>query len=128
MLVDDESDSLIICDNRNKRVVRWPRRNGTSAETRVGGAGCWGLTMDHDGSLYIVDFDNHAVWRHRKGQTLGSIVARGNHRGYQPDQLSFPKYAFIDRDYSVYVTSGRGRVMKWVRGAVEGTAVTGDSG
>ena len=30
VIVDKESDSLIICDSLNTRVVRWPRRNGTS--------------------------------------------------------------------------------------------------
>ena len=29
VIVDKENDSLIICDYGNRRVVRWPRRNGT---------------------------------------------------------------------------------------------------
>ena len=35
VIVDKETDSLIICDYSNARVVRWPRRNGTSGETII---------------------------------------------------------------------------------------------
>ncbi|CAF2131675.1 unnamed protein product, partial [Rotaria magnacalcarata] len=30
VLIDKETDSLIICDRRNGRVVRWSRRSGTT--------------------------------------------------------------------------------------------------
>jgi sugar lactone lactonase YvrE len=30
VIVDKKTDSLIICDRGNKRVVRWSRRNGTN--------------------------------------------------------------------------------------------------
>ncbi|CAF5012265.1 unnamed protein product, partial [Rotaria sp. Silwood1] len=35
VIIDKERDSLIICDTSNRRVVRWPRRNGTSGETII---------------------------------------------------------------------------------------------
>ncbi|CAF4773820.1 unnamed protein product, partial [Rotaria sp. Silwood2] len=35
VIVDKDRDSLIICDYWNIRVVRWPRRNGTSGETII---------------------------------------------------------------------------------------------
>ncbi|CAF5097693.1 unnamed protein product, partial [Rotaria sp. Silwood1] len=55
VIIDKERDSLIISDRSNKRVVRWPRRNGTSGETIISNIVCWGLTMDENGSLYVVD-------------------------------------------------------------------------
>ncbi|CAF4223987.1 unnamed protein product, partial [Rotaria sordida] len=30
VLIDKETDSLIICDYGNRRVVRWPSRSGTT--------------------------------------------------------------------------------------------------
>ncbi|CAF4734607.1 unnamed protein product, partial [Rotaria sp. Silwood2] len=30
VLIDKETDSLIICDSENRRVVRWSRRSGTT--------------------------------------------------------------------------------------------------
>ncbi|CAF2249059.1 unnamed protein product, partial [Rotaria magnacalcarata] len=58
VIVDKETDSLIICDSSNRRVVQWPRRNGTSGETIISNIDCRGLTMDENGSLYVVDFGN----------------------------------------------------------------------
>ncbi|CAF5162260.1 unnamed protein product, partial [Rotaria sp. Silwood1] len=40
VIIDKERDSLIICDYGNQRVVRWPRRNGTSGETIISNMTC----------------------------------------------------------------------------------------
>ncbi|CAF4709122.1 unnamed protein product, partial [Rotaria sp. Silwood2] len=40
VIVDKERDSLIISDNSKTRVVRWPRRNGTSGETIISNINC----------------------------------------------------------------------------------------
>ncbi|CAF5080617.1 unnamed protein product, partial [Rotaria sp. Silwood1] len=40
VIIDKERDSLIISDRSNKRVVRWPRRNGTSGETIISNIVC----------------------------------------------------------------------------------------
>ena len=51
VIIDKESDCLIICDQGNNRVVRWPHRNGTSGETIISNIDCRSLTMDNDGYL-----------------------------------------------------------------------------
>ena len=43
VIVDKERDSLIICDCSNRRVVRWPRRNGTNGETIISNIDCCGF-------------------------------------------------------------------------------------
>ncbi|CAF4493978.1 unnamed protein product [Didymodactylos carnosus] len=103
VIVDKERDSLIICDSSNRRVVRWPRRNGTSGETIISNIHCGGLTMDENGSLYVVDYGKHEVRRYRRGESQGIVVAGGNGSGNRLDQLSNPQYVFVDRDHSVYV-------------------------
>ncbi|CAF1534168.1 unnamed protein product, partial [Didymodactylos carnosus] len=124
-----DRDSLIICDTSNKRVVRWPRRNGTSGETIISNINCVGLTMDENGSLYAVDYGKHEVRRYRRGESQGIVVAGGNGSGNRLDQLSYPQYVFVDRDHSVYVSDwGNDRVMKWVEGAKQGIVVAGDQG
>ena len=129
VIVDKERDNLIICDWRNKRVVRWPRRNGTSGETIISNIDCFGLTMDENGSLYIIDQGKHEVRRYRRGESQGTVVAGGNGKGNRLDQLSIPQYVFVDRDHSVYVTEwGNHRVMKWMEGAKEGIVVAGGQG
>jgi sugar lactone lactonase YvrE len=129
VIVDKERDSLIICDSSNRRVVRWPRRNGTSGETIISNIDCWGLTMDENGSLYVTDNGKDEVRRYRRGESQGTVVAGANGNGNRLDQLSSPQYVFVDRDHSVYMSdSGNDRVMKWVEGAKQGIVVAGGQG
>ena len=129
VIVDKERDNLIICDRGNRRVVRWPRRNGTSGETIISNIDCFGLTMDENGSLYIIDSGKHEVRRYRRGESQGTVVAGGNGKGNRLDQLSYPEYVFVDRDHSVYVSDCENhRVMKWMEGAKEGIVVAGGQG
>ncbi len=129
VIVDKERDSLIICDTDNERVVRWPRRNGTSGETIISNINCVGLTMDENGFLYVTDVGKHEVRRYRREESQGTVVAGGNGRGNHLDQLSYPQHVFVDRDHSVYVSDdGNHRVMKWVKGAKQGIVVAGGQG
>ncbi|CAF1539190.1 unnamed protein product, partial [Rotaria sordida] len=129
VIIDKERDNLIISDSSNRRVVRWPRRNSTRGETIISNIGCVGLTMDENGSLYIVDVGKHEVRRYRIGDTEGMVVAGGNGEGNRPNQLSNPQYVFVDRDHSVYVSEyGNHRVMKWEEGAKQGIVVAGGQG
>ncbi|CAF4174290.1 unnamed protein product, partial [Rotaria sordida] len=126
VIIDKERDSIIISDLENKRVVRWPRRNGTSGETIVSNISCVGLTMDENRSLYVVDQGKDEVRRYRIGDTEGTVVAGGNGQGNRPDQLFGPWYVFVDRDHSVYMSEyGNHRVMKWEEGAKQGIVVAG---
>ena len=129
VIIDKERDSLIICDYGNRRVVRWPRRNGTNGETIISNIDCVGLTMDENGSLYVTDDGKDEVRRYRRGESQGTVVAGGNGRGNRLDQLSYPQYVFVDRDHSVYVSDyGNHRVMKWMEGAKQGIVVAGGQG
>ncbi|CAF1496725.1 unnamed protein product, partial [Rotaria sp. Silwood1] len=126
VIIDKESDSLIISDRGNNRVVRWPCRNGTREETIISNITCDGLTMDDNGYLYVVDNEEHEVRRYKIGDTKGTVVAGGNGQGNRLDQLSRPRYVFVDRDHSVYVSDWRNdRVMKWKEGAKQGIVVAG---
>ncbi|CAF5142144.1 unnamed protein product, partial [Rotaria sp. Silwood1] len=129
VIIDKESDSLVISDRWNNRVVRWPRRNGTRGETIISNISCFGLTMDNNSSLYVVDYEKHEVRRYKIGDTQGTVVAGGNGKGHRLDQLSYPHYVFVDRDHSVYVSDWENnRVMKWEEGAKQGIVVAGGQG
>jgi hypothetical protein len=107
----------------------WPCQNGTSGEIIISNTGCVGLTMDENGSLYIVDNGKNEVRRYGRGESKGTVVAGGNERGNRLDQLSYPQYVFVDRDHSVYVSDGgNDRVMKWMEGAKQGIVVAGGQG
>ncbi|CAF4815814.1 unnamed protein product, partial [Rotaria socialis] len=60
VLIDKETDSLIICDAQNRRVVRWSCRSGTTqGEILINNIGCWGLAMDEQRYLYVSDIEKH---------------------------------------------------------------------
>ncbi|CAF1597838.1 unnamed protein product [Rotaria magnacalcarata] len=127
VLVDKETDSLIICDCGNDRVVRWSRRSGTTqGEILIDNINCYGLAMDEQRYLYVADFGKHDVRRYQLGENIGTLVAGGNGEGDRLNQLSCPTYLFVDRQQNVYVSDyANNRVMKWVEGAIEGIVVAG---
>ncbi|CAM4928513.1 unnamed protein product [Rotaria socialis] len=130
VLIDKETDSLIICDYGNGRVVRWSRRSGTTqGEILIDNINCNGLAMDEQRNLYVSDWKKHEVRRYKLGEKNGTLVAGGNGEGDGLNQLNGPTYLFVDRDHSVYVSDNENhRVMKWVEGAKEGILVAGGQG
>ncbi|CAF0840423.1 unnamed protein product [Adineta steineri] len=126
VIVDKNSDSLIICDYGNRRVVRCPRRNRANQQTMISNINCCGITMDYHGDLYISDTEKNEVKQYRQGATHGTVVAGGNGKGDHLNQLNFPTFIFVDQDLSVYVSDrNNNRVVKWVKGAKEGVVVAG---
>ncbi|CAF1445363.1 unnamed protein product [Adineta steineri] len=124
VIIDKKRDCLIVCEHENKRVVRWPCKNGTRGETIISGVQCYGLTMDDQGYLYIPDYNKHEVRRYRIGDTQGTVVAGGNGSGNRLDQLNCPRYVCVDREQSVYVSDyNNRRVTKWKKDAREGVFV-----
>jgi sugar lactone lactonase YvrE len=129
VIVDKTNDCLIICDRLNRRVVQWPRQNGTNGQTIISNIDCWGVTMDNNGNLYVSDYKKHEVRRWKIGDTNGTIVAGGNGKGNHLNQLNQPTFIFVDQDHSVYVSDHYNhRVMKWMKDAKEGIVVAGGQG
>ncbi|CAF4733971.1 unnamed protein product, partial [Rotaria sp. Silwood2] len=130
MLIDKETDSLIICDWQNQRVVRWSRHSGTTqGEILIGNVDPYGLVMDDQRYLYISDYKKHEVRRYQIGDKNGTIVAGGNGKGADLNQFNGPTYIFVDQQQTVYVSDNwNHRVMKWNKGAKEGIVVAGGQG
>ncbi|CAF1224292.1 unnamed protein product [Rotaria sordida] len=129
VLIDKETDSLIICDYMNRRVVRWPRRSGTTqGEILIDNINCHGLAIDDQRYLYISDVEKHEVRRYQIGDKNGTLVAGGNGKGAGLNQLSVPVYIFVAQQPTVYVSEKNNhRVMKWNKGAKEGIVVDCDN-
>ncbi len=129
VIVDQQTDSLIICDYYNRRLVRWPRQKGTSGEIVISNVACSSVAMDNEGSIYVSDYEKHEVKRWKIGETNGTVVAGGNGVGDRLDQLNYPRYIVVDQTHSVYVSDyGNHRVVKWMKDAKEGTVVAGGQG
>jgi sugar lactone lactonase YvrE len=129
VIIDRLTNSLLICDHWNQRVVRWPHRGGISGELLLSNIGCYGLTMDDRGFLYVSVIKKNEVRRFKLGESQGTLVAGGNGRGDRLNQLNAPTLLFVDRDHSVYVSDRNNyRIVKWVEGANEGELVAGGHG
>jgi sugar lactone lactonase YvrE len=128
-LIDKETNSLIICDRGNRRVVRWPLNNGTQGEVRVDNIVCCGLTMDEQECLYVSDVNEHKVPQFIRGDTEGIVVAGRNEKGDILNQFNCPCSIFVNEEQSIYVSdSDNHRVTKWLKGAKEGIVVAGGKG
>ena len=130
VLIDKENNSLLIADSGNQRVIRWPRHKGTTqGELIVDNINCGGLAIDHQRYLYVSDYITNEVRRYTIGDTNGTVVAGGNGKGNQLNQLNYPIYLFIDEEQAVYVSDLLNhRVMKWNKGENQGTIVAGGQG
>ncbi|CAF4893519.1 unnamed protein product, partial [Rotaria sp. Silwood2] len=128
VLIDKETDSLIICDTG--RVVRWSRCSGTTqGEILIDNIDPYGLAMDDQRYLYISDCEKHEVRRYKIGDKNGTLVAGGNGEGADLNQLNYLFYIFVDQQQTVYVSDNYNhRVMKCNKGAKEGIVVAGGDG
>ncbi|CAF4621154.1 unnamed protein product, partial [Rotaria socialis] len=130
VLIDKKSNSLIICDQGNLRVVRWSRCSGTTqGEVLIDNIYCAGLAMDEQRYLYVSVIGKSEVRRYQLGKKNYTIVAGGNGEGNGLNQLNYPTYLFVDQQQNVYVSdSSNQRVIKWNKDAKEGIVVAGGQG
>lgn len=129
VLVDRNTNTIIVSDYGNQRVVRWPCENSKQGQIVISKISCWGLTMDSNGNLYVSDANKNEVRQWKIGEKNGTLVAGGNGKGTQLDQLKCPTYMFVDANNSLYISdSDNHRVMKWTKGAKEGIVVAGGEG
>ena len=130
VLIDKETNSLFIADGGNRRVLRWSRRQETTqGEVIADNIACRGLAIDHQRYLYVSDPGKHEVRRYTIGDKNGIVVAGGNERGNQLNQLNWPTYVFVDEEQAVYVSDNHNhRVMKWNKCANQGIVVAGGQG
>ncbi|CAF3997774.1 unnamed protein product [Adineta steineri] len=127
VIVDQRNHSIIIADWRNRRVIQWLNQKH---QILIDNIDCSGLTADKNGFLYVSDNEKNEVRRWKMGEyNKGIVVAGGNGKGNQLNQLNFPSFIFVDDDQSVYVSDrDNHRVMKWRKDAQEGRIVAGGNG
>ena len=128
VIIDPRMNSLIFSDWVSRRVMRYFCDDQTHRNV-ISPIDCNNLTMDRDGSLYVSDWQTDEVKRWRGGETEGTVIAGGNGKGNQLNQLDQPTFIFVDDQYAVYIADlGNHRVMKWMNNAREGIIVAGGNG
>ncbi|CAF1466851.1 unnamed protein product [Rotaria magnacalcarata] len=153
VLVVQNSNSLIICDRQNRRVLRCYFHNNQrylyiSNDNKLGGqhgtlvTGGHGqgssinqlnesiyLFVDQHQNLYILDNETHCVMKWNKDAKEEIIVAGGHDKGNTLRQLSHPEEFFVDTLGNIYVADSLNhRVMRWSKRTIEDTVVVGGNG
>ena len=136
VIFDQETNSLLICDDGNRRVMRYSLHavNNTTPDDEIklviANIDCGGLALDSNGSLYVSDYAKHEVRRYDKnGDTNGIQVAGSNQSGQNLHELNEPSYLFVDGQANLYVSdTGNHRVMKWMHESTSGIIVAGGHG
>ncbi|CAF1156082.1 unnamed protein product [Adineta steineri] len=147
IVFDKKTNSFIISDKENKRVIRYFDKNQTNQQIMISNIYCSRLTIDKNGFIYASDLENNEVRRWKQGDTKGELVAGGNGKGNKLNQLNDPTFIFVDEDQSVYVSDtgnhrvivddldqiyvadcNNHRVMRWCEGDKEGEIVVGRNG
>ena len=126
VIIDQETNSFIVSDCENGRIIRISRQNNANREILLSDIDCVNLAMDKDGSLYVSNGVKNEVKRWRRGEIEGTIVAGGNGKGHQLNQLNHPTFLCVTEDRSLYISDmNNHRVMKWTEDAREGIVVAG---
>jgi hypothetical protein len=73
--------------------------------------------MDDDHTFYIADRSNHRILEWKSNATQGLILAGGNRRGNQMNQLNGPTDVIIDHETNTLIIADHEnrRVMRWSR-------------
>ncbi|CAF4712452.1 unnamed protein product [Rotaria socialis] len=126
VIIDRENDSFIISDYGNKRIMKWPRQNSGNGQIIISNINCYGLAIDKYGFIYVSDCEKHEIRKWKIGDQNGKLVAGGNGKGENLNQLNHPSFIFVDNDCSLYISDcANHRVVKWLKYAKEGIIIAG---
>ncbi|CAF1688451.1 unnamed protein product [Adineta ricciae] len=124
VLIDKRTNSFIICDAGNRRIIKWCRKRGTTSGIIViHNISCFGIAQDRQEYLYVSVIEKNEIRRFSRDNNYarGRIVAGGNGKGDGLNQFNFPGHLFVDTEQSIYVSDWNNRrMMKWIRGAYQG--------
>ena len=130
VVIDKKSDTLIICDNGNDRLIRVSHHNRKYQPTIILNSSCNTLAIDNNGILYIADTKDHSVKQWREGELHATIIiAGGIGETCLSSQSICPDYLFVVQNDSVYISNSIGhRVLKWIKDVKEPVFVAGGRG
>ncbi|CAF1590715.1 unnamed protein product, partial [Adineta steineri] len=129
MIINKENDCFIIDDFQNKRIMQYSRQNNETGQIIMSNINCYGLAIDKYGFIYVSDYEKHEVRKFKIGDQNGKIVAGGNGKGTNLNQLNCPTFMFVDDDCSLYISDcANHRIIKWLKDAKQGIIVAGGNG
>lgn len=133
-----QQEMLFVVDRWNHRIMSW-EVGGNAGKAVAGSAsgGMYGQSLkllsnpggvdiaNNGETIFVSDTDNHRIVRWREGDTEGEVVAGGNGKGSEPNQLNFP-YGIVAGlgGASIFVVdSENARVVVWFVGGKEASVI-----
>jgi sugar lactone lactonase YvrE len=87
------------------------------------------MFVDSQNAIYIADSFNHRIVKWNDSAHQGYIVAGGNGKGNQTNQLNYPTAVFVDRQKNIYVADNENnRIQKWSVNGKNGKTIIGKFG
>ena len=126
IVLDKTNKSLIICDSGNARIVRWSIENFDNEKVIISNRDCFSLTIDNERYLYVSNPKENEIrkWALDDPNNAGIVVAGGNGRGENDNQLNYPTFIYLDENSSLYISDrDNKRIMKWFKSATKGNIV-----
>ena len=81
VIVDKDTDSLIISGGDNRRIIRWIFQEGTRQEAILDDIDCTQLAHADQRYLYVSSGQKNEVRLYRLGDRQGAVVAGGHGQG-----------------------------------------------
>ncbi len=124
VILDTKTDTLIICDFGNERVVRWSRQGGTRGTIIITNLACYSLIMGDNGLLYVfeVPLGNVGRWS-LKDDNWGPIVAVNSIVPTAPHYIFRHELVTFGGHHPVYVSNRTTRIIKWTDNAPKDVVV-----
>ncbi|CAF3628500.1 unnamed protein product [Rotaria sp. Silwood1] len=135
----DNHSNIYISEYSNHRVTKWFNGNHTSGVLIAGNnmAGStpyqlnspWGIYVDANYTLYIVDYGNHRIQKWIAGVVNATTVAGvSGVAGSWSYELHYPTAITFDQhNYMYIIDSGNNRIQRWWPGSTYGVTVASAS-
>ncbi|CAF4109536.1 unnamed protein product [Rotaria magnacalcarata] len=131
----DDQSNVYISENSNHRVTKWLNGN-LAAGTRIAGNSTlgstpaqlnspWGIYIDGNYTLYVVDRGNHRVQMWSSGATTGLLIAgESTVAGAWSYQFNSPTAITFDQYNNMFIMdSGNNRIQRWWPGSTYGVTM-----
>ena len=128
VIVDRSTDSIIICDKRNHRIMRWHRQNTITGEILLINFQCQELAADNAGYFYASSINMYEIRRWKGSANNVETVADGVIRMDSISTSSHPGHIYVDKDGSIYASDRQNHVViKWMKNSKQGLIVAGEN-
>ncbi len=124
-VVKDKNGNLIIAAGNRIQIWEPGSVNGKTLLSKQAEH----IFLDKKNNLYLSNITLDQIEKYNLSTLEGQIVAGGNGKGSDNNQLNRPSGIFVDEDENIYIVdNGNYRIQKWAKNAKSGKTIFGGNG